>query len=151
MEIRYQPQLPDNYRPPIGLIGCGGITKHHLTAYRAGGLDVVAMCDVDASLAAARRDEFYPQAAVSERAEDIFERDDIEVVDIATHPAERPPLIRAALRAGKHVLSQKPFVLDLDEGEALSFLFENFNSVMNHDNLATRLRLFNSELDARKR
>ena len=39
----------------------------------------------------------------------------------------------------------------LDEGEALSFLFENFNSVMNHDNLATRLRLFNSELDARKR
>ncbi len=39
----------------------------------------------------------------------------------------------------------------LDEGEALSFLFENFNSVMNHDNLATRLRIFNSELDARKR
>lgn len=39
----------------------------------------------------------------------------------------------------------------LDEGEALSFLFENFQSVMNHENLATRLRLFNSELDARKR
>ncbi len=39
----------------------------------------------------------------------------------------------------------------LDEGEALSFLFENFNSVMNHENLETRLRLFNSELDARKR
>ena len=39
----------------------------------------------------------------------------------------------------------------LDEGEALSFLFENFNSVMDHDNLATRLRLFNAELDSRKR
>ncbi|GHF61036.1 hypothetical protein [Seohaeicola zhoushanensis] len=39
----------------------------------------------------------------------------------------------------------------LDEGEALSFLFENFNSVVDHDNLATRLRLFNGELDARKR
>ena len=39
----------------------------------------------------------------------------------------------------------------LDEGEALSFLFENFNSVMNHENLTTRLRLFNSELEARKR
>jgi len=39
----------------------------------------------------------------------------------------------------------------LDEGEALSFLFENFESVMNHENLTTRLRLFNSELDARKR
>ena len=39
----------------------------------------------------------------------------------------------------------------LDEGEALSFLFENFSSVMDHENLATRLRLFNSELEARKR
>ena len=39
----------------------------------------------------------------------------------------------------------------LDEGEALSFLFENFESVMNHENLTARLRPFNSELDARKR
>ena len=39
----------------------------------------------------------------------------------------------------------------LDEGEALSFLFENFDSVMNHENLTARLRLFNSEIDARKR
>ena len=39
----------------------------------------------------------------------------------------------------------------LDEGEALSFLFENFSSVMNHENLETRLRIFNSELEARKR
>ena len=39
----------------------------------------------------------------------------------------------------------------LDEGEALSFLFENFSSVIDHDNLAHRLRLFNSELEARKR
>jgi hypothetical protein len=39
----------------------------------------------------------------------------------------------------------------LDEGEALSFLFENFSSVMNHENLEARLRLFNTELEARKR
>jgi len=39
----------------------------------------------------------------------------------------------------------------LDEGEALSFLFENFDSVTNEDNLAIRLRLFNAELEARKR
>ncbi len=39
----------------------------------------------------------------------------------------------------------------LDEGEALSFLFEHFDSVTNHENLTARLRLFNSELDARKK
>ncbi|MBZ4690238.1 MAG: hypothetical protein V7668_13995 [Cereibacter changlensis] len=38
----------------------------------------------------------------------------------------------------------------LDEGEALSFLFENFASVMDRENLTHRLRLFNAELEARK-
>ncbi|KUJ85524.1 hypothetical protein AVO45_00560 [Ruegeria marisrubri] len=39
----------------------------------------------------------------------------------------------------------------LDEGEALSFLFENFNSVIDGENLTHRLRLFNAELEERKR
>ncbi len=39
----------------------------------------------------------------------------------------------------------------LDEGEALSFLFENFGSVMDEENLTHRLRIFNSELEARKK
>ncbi len=39
----------------------------------------------------------------------------------------------------------------LDEGEALSFLFEHFDSVTNEETLTHRLRLFNSELEARKR
>lgn len=39
----------------------------------------------------------------------------------------------------------------LDEGEALSFLFEHFDSVIDEEKLTHRLRLFNSELEARKR
>ena len=39
----------------------------------------------------------------------------------------------------------------LDEGEALSFLFEHFDSVIDKDTFAHRLRIFNSELDARKK
>ncbi len=39
----------------------------------------------------------------------------------------------------------------LDEGEALSFLFEHFDSVMDKDNLTHRLRLFNAELEERKK
>lgn len=39
----------------------------------------------------------------------------------------------------------------LDEGEALSFLFENFSSVINEDNLTHRMRLFNAELEERKK
>jgi hypothetical protein len=39
----------------------------------------------------------------------------------------------------------------LDEGEALSFIFENFSSVINEDNLMHRIRLFNAELEDRKK
>lgn len=39
----------------------------------------------------------------------------------------------------------------LDEGEALSFLFENFNSVINEDTFGQRLRMFQNELEDRKR
>lgn len=39
----------------------------------------------------------------------------------------------------------------LEEGEALSFLFENFDSVMNVETFGHRLRLFSAELEARKR
>ena len=39
----------------------------------------------------------------------------------------------------------------LDEGEFLSFLFEKWNSVTDADNLTARLRIFNSELEDRKR
>ena len=47
----------------------------------------------------------------------------------------------------------KKFARDagLDEGEALSFLFENFDSILDEDTFVHRLRLFNAELEARKK
>jgi predicted dehydrogenase len=77
--------------------------------------------------AEARRTQFYPRCDNDKRLHEILQRDDIEVVDIAAHPAQRAPLIEAALHAGKHVLSQKPFVLDLSTGEKLVDLAEEKN------------------------
>jgi predicted dehydrogenase len=119
-QLPYLPQDPARYRPGIGLIGCGGITKEHLTAYRAAGYNVVAMNDLSVERANLRREAFYPQAKVYEHLDPLLEDPQVEVVDITTHPTERPALIRAALAAGKHVLSQKPFVLDLVEGKYLA-------------------------------
>lgn len=115
----YLPPEPAHYRPQIGLIGCGGISRHHLTAYRAAGWRVAAVCDLSRAAAEARRDEFAPEAEVFVDHRMLLERAEIDVVDVATHPPQRSPLIEAALRAGKHVLSQKPFVLDLREGRRL--------------------------------
>ena len=121
-KLPYLPRDPKRYRPPIGLIGCGGITHYHLQAYAHAGYNVVALCDVQRAAAEKRRDEFYPDALVFTDHHDLLNRDEIEVVDIATHPEIRMPIIQDALQAGKHVLSQKPFVLDLDVGRQLADL-----------------------------
>jgi len=118
-EIAYRPQSPQHYRPNIGLIGCGGIAGYHLEAYVKAGFRVTAMADLDKAKAIARRAAYYPDALATDDFRAILNDDTIEVVDITTHPAERVELIAAALRAGKHVLSQKPFVLDLDVGREL--------------------------------
>lgn len=120
-DLPYRPPQPKG-RHPIALIGAGGISFAHLDAYRTQGWDVVAILSRDAAKARARRDEFFPDAEVMTDYAALLARDDIAVVDLTPHPAERVPLIEQALRAGKHVLSQKPFVADLDTGEALCAL-----------------------------
>lgn len=123
-KLAFKPPLPKSYQAQIALIGCGGITSYHLEAYKAQGYKVVALCDLNQEAACKRRDEFYPKADVYTDYNQMLERDEIDVVDIALHPEPRVKAIEASLRAGKHVLSQKPFVLDLDEGERLVRLAE---------------------------
>lgn len=115
----YKPRKPKKYRPRIGLIGCGGITKAHLEAYKKMGYEVVALCDIQEQAARERQKEFYPKADIYTDHRRLLERKDIDVVDVATHPAIRFAQLEDALKAGKHVLSQKPFVLDLRQGEKL--------------------------------
>ena len=118
-DLPYQPPMPRHYRPKIGLIGAGGIAASHLAAYADVGWQVAAICNRTRSLAEARAQEYAPLARVTDRFEDILADPTIDVVDITPHPADRLAIIEAALMAGKHVLSQKPFVLDLDDGARL--------------------------------
>ena len=117
--LPYQPPMPRSYRPRIGVIGAGGIVSAHLDAYRTAGWEVAAICNRTLAKAEAKAAEFAPKARVTDRWEEVLNDPAIDVVDITPHPADRLPIIEAALRAGKHVLSQKPFVLDLAEGRHL--------------------------------
>jgi len=118
-EIDYRPPMPKSYKPRIGLIGAGGIAASHLDAYRTAGWEVAAICNRSLAKAEARVKEYARKAQATDRIEDVLNDSSIDVVDITPHPADRIPIIEAALKAGKHVLSQKPFVLDLAEGERL--------------------------------
>jgi len=129
-DLPYRPPMPKSYRPRIALVGAGGISAAHLDAYRAMGLDVAVIANRTLSKAEARRDEYFPAAEATDDIAGTLARDDIEVVDITPHPAERYAMIEAALRAGKHVLSQKPFVIDLDAGARLCDLADEKGVVL---------------------
>jgi predicted dehydrogenase len=120
--LPYLPRSPRSYAPGIALVGCGGITKYHLQAYKTAQFRVVALCDVVRAAAEGRREEFYPDAKVFTDYRELLKLPGVDVVDVTTHPEIRAPIVADCLAAKKHVLSQKPFVLDLDEGERLAVL-----------------------------
>ena len=118
------PALP--YMPPaierdvrLAIIGCGGIASTHLAAYQSRGWKVVAFCDIDKNRAQSRAEQFFPDALVTDNPEDIFALSNLDAIDIATHTRHRPPLLRRAIECGHHVLSQKPFVTDIQTGSDL--------------------------------
>ncbi|MCY6381777.1 Gfo/Idh/MocA family protein [Hoeflea prorocentri] len=117
--LDYEPPKPRSYSPRIALIGAGGIASAHLDAYRSAGFDVVAICNRTLSKAEALKSEFCPAAVATDRYEDLLADESIDVFDITPHPTERLELVERALKSGKHVLSQKPFVVDLADGERL--------------------------------
>jgi predicted dehydrogenase len=82
-------------------------------------LSVAALCSRDVGKASARAEQFYPDALVFADHRELLALDSVQVVDIATHPEGRAELIADSIAAGKHVLSQKPFALNLSVAEEL--------------------------------
>lgn len=121
-ELAWRPPRPRSYSPGIALIGAGGITEFHLAAYRRMGLPVRVIANRSLERAAARRDQFFSEAAITDSWETAFRHPDVEVVDIALPTEVRAPVVEAAIAAGKHVLSQKPFAEDLATARRLADL-----------------------------
>ncbi len=123
-DLPYLPPMPRDRGVPIALVGAGGISGAHLEAYARHGLNVVAIASRDLKKAEARRDAFFSKARATDDFESLLRDPAIKALDITTHPDVRAGLMRRALIAGKHVLSQKPFVEDLAVGQALVQLAE---------------------------
>ena len=120
--VQYLPPKPKNYNPKIAVIGTGGISDYHLKAYQKCGFQVVALANRTEEKAKSLRDKYFPEASVHKDFQEILTVDEIEVIDVTPHPSDRLPILYDCLNAGKHVLSQKPFVLDLEEGKKLADL-----------------------------
>jgi len=101
----------------VGLIGYGyaGRTFHAPLISAVPGLRLAAVASSDASKVHAD----WPGLPVLASASELIARDDLDLVVIATPNDTHAPLAREALRAGRHVVVDKPFTVHLEDAREL--------------------------------
>ena len=104
----------------VGLIGYGyaGKTFHAPLIAAVPALELVAVASSDAAKVHAD----WPGVDVESSPAGLLARDDVDLVVIATPNDTHHPLARDALRAGRHVVVDKPFTVKLDDARELAAL-----------------------------
>jgi len=103
--------------PRIAIIGCGLIGRKRLAALPAGAF--AAACDLELG----RAEQLVASAKTGYASDDaarIFADPGIDAVIVCTLNAALAPLALAAIRAGKHVLVEKPGAISTAEVDELS-------------------------------
>src|SRR4051794_4161052 len=103
------------------LIGCGAMSKTWLEASaRIEGLEIVGLADLDRSRAQSRAREFaFADPVLATGVEELLARAKPDIVFDVVVPQARHEVVSAALRAGCHVLSEKPMAETMDDARDL--------------------------------
>ncbi|WLA67600.1 Gfo/Idh/MocA family protein [Bradyrhizobium diazoefficiens] len=94
----------------VGLVGCGFVSELHMYAFRR-----VYGVDVEVAAVAARGDKVVAFAQhhniprVYRSFAELIADGELDVIDICTPPNLHAEMIVASMRAGKHVICEKPF------------------------------------------
>lgn len=111
----------ETLRLRIGVIGAGNISGIHLGALAQladAGIHVVGICDLGQGKASAKA-EAFAVPSVCPNAETLIASDQVDVVLVATPTEEHRRLSVLALKAGKHVVCEKPMAMSVAECDAM--------------------------------
>jgi len=101
-----------------GLIGCGVFGQFSLEHYASMKyLRRIAVADARREAARAVGERFGLD--VCDTPDGLLDRDDVDIVHIATPPFTHKELVLAAIRAGKHVLCEKPLATNVDDAREM--------------------------------
>jgi len=104
----------------IALIGCGRLGATHAKCLsKIQGARLSAYVDIHEPAAQALLEQFGGDYAATD-PQKVFDDDRIDAVYICTLHDTHAPLSIAAVRAGKHVLVEKPLALNLEECQAVA-------------------------------
>ena len=108
----------------VGIIGTGGISRAHQKAYqKAGGFEIVAVCDIFEEKAKKAAEEWgVPAQNTFTNVEQMLNSVDLDTISVCTYnQAHKDPTI-AALKAGKHVFCEKPMAATLEDATEMVLL-----------------------------
>ena len=115
----------------VAVVGAG-IGSQHIKAYQnlPDHFDLVALCDVDPAKASqVARDLNVKQVVHDFR--DLLTRTDVDVIDLCTPPFLHLDQLQAGLKAGKHMICEKPLLGSLaDVDRLLALAAESEKQVM---------------------
>ncbi len=108
----------------VGLAGCGRISSQHLTAMTLlkNQIKLMAVCDKD--IKKAKTAGFKYNVPFYTDYKKLLKRNDIDLIIICTPIGLHYPMAIAAVRAGKHVLTEKPLALNLKQADELIRTFK---------------------------
>ena len=102
----------------VAVIGCGSSSRSHFAAWErlvaAGAARLEVVCDNDPARAEAMAKRYGARSAATD-FEEVVRRPEVQAIDVCTPHHVHLPAILAAAKAHKHVLCEKPLVLNLDE------------------------------------
>ena len=101
-------EATDNTPLIVGLIGAGAIARVHAPAWKELGAHVLVYSEVGAAELAAKYD-----LEIVDSLDEVLRRSDF--VDIVTPTSTHKTLTLAAIRAGKHVVCEKPLTLSASD------------------------------------
>jgi len=92
----------------VAVIGCGGISKYHLDGYKnIDGVEIYALCDINEENFKSKGEEYGVERLYTDYNE-MLKLEEIDAVSVCTWNAAHKECTVAALKAGKHVLCEKP-------------------------------------------
>jgi predicted dehydrogenase len=101
----------------VGIIGCGNISQAYFNGMKTFDvLKVVSCADVNMAAAKAKATE---NGCAAQTVKQLLANREVDLVVNLTIPAVHAEVSMAALKAGKHVHSEKPLAADLDDGKAV--------------------------------
>lgn len=117
----------------IAVIGCGYWGSHILRNFNnSESWNLTIACDLDKKQLNKVKSQ-YPNVELTSNPADIFKRDDIDAVAIATPVFSHFELAKSSLLSGKHTWVEKPLTSTVKEAEELLKIAKEKNLILNVD------------------